>query len=112
MNLLPAAPRRRDDRGVSLVEMLIVIAVMGILAAAASLTFRGFVDNSNLKACQTEVAEVNTAIRAYYSEHQVWVTTETMSRLVPDLLEEVPSASTPSGGGTITADHTFEAAQC
>ena len=103
---------RRDDRGVSLVEMLIVIVVMGILATAATLTVRGFSDSSNENACVTEVAEVNTAIRAYYSEHKVWVTTETMDLLVPDLLEEVPSKDTPSGGGTIGADHQFEATQC
>jgi prepilin-type N-terminal cleavage/methylation domain-containing protein len=103
---------RRDDRGVSLVEMLIVIAVMGILAAAAVLTVRSFSDSSNENACLAEVAEVNTAIRAYYSEHKVWVTTQTMDLLVPDLLDEVPSADTPSGGGTIGTDHQFEATQC
>lgn len=102
----------RDDRGVSLVEMLIVIAVMGILAAATVLTVRGFSDSSNENACLTEVAEVNTAIRAYYSEHKVWVTTRTMDLLVPDLLEAVPSKDTPSGGGAVGADHRFEAAQC
>lgn len=102
----------RDDRGVSLVELLIVIAVMGILAAAATLTVRGFSDSSNEDACRTEVAEVNTAIRAYYSEHKVWVTTETMTLLVPDLIDEVPSKDTPSGGGTIGTDHQFEATQC
>lgn len=103
---------RRDDRGVTLVEMLIVIAVMGILAAATVLTVRGFSDSSNENACRTEVAAVNTAIRAYYSEHKVWVTTETIDLLVPDLLEVVPSAATPSGGGTIGTDHRFEATQC
>ena len=101
-----------DDRGVSLVEMLVVIAVMGVLAAATTLTVRGFSDSSNENACRTEVAEVNTAIRAYYSEHRVWITTETMDLLVPELLDTVPSADTPSGGGTIGADHRFEATRC
>lgn len=114
MNHHRSTDQRRDDRGVSLVEMLIVIAVMGILAAATTLTVRGFSDSSNRKACETEVAEVNTAIRAYYSEHKVWVTTQTMNLLVPDLLEEVPSKDTPSGAGTIGADHQYTPAggQC
>ena len=112
MNLHRTPAPGHDDRGFSLIEMLIVIAVMGVLAAATTLTFRSFVDNSNLDACRTEVAEVNTAIRAYYSEHKVWVTTETMQLLVPGLLDAVPSVDTPSGGGTVGADHRFEAAQC
>ncbi|MEN9643718.1 MAG: hypothetical protein RL238_387 [Actinomycetota bacterium] len=110
MNLRRTADPRRDDRGVSLVEMLIVIAVMGILAAATTLTVRGFSDSSNRQACESEVAEVNTAIRAYYSEHKVWVTTKTMDLLVPDLLDEVPSKDTPSGAGTIGSDHQYKAA--
>lgn len=110
MNLHRTTSPRRDDRGVSLIELLIVIAVMGILAAAATLTVRGFSDSSNTDACATEVAEVNTAIRAYYSEHKVWVTTETMDLLVPDLLEAVPSDGSPSGAGTIGTDHQYEAA--
>lgn len=103
---------RRRDRGVTLVELLIVIAIMGVLVAATTLTVRGFTNQGDAKSCELETQAVNTAIHAYYSEHRVWITTGTMNLLVPDLLDEVPSASTPSGGGTIGADHVFTAVNC
>jgi general secretion pathway protein G len=103
---------RRNDRGYTLVELLVVIVLMGILVTVSVFAIGGLGQDSGKKACQLEVKSVNTAINAYYSENKVWIDGSTLSLLllVPGYLDQAPSASGPSGAGSIDSSNVYKAA--
>ena len=55
------------ERGFTLVEILVVIAILGILAMVVVFSVEGVVDRGHKNACTTEVSIVNTATQAYYA---------------------------------------------
>jgi type IV pilus assembly protein PilA len=58
----------RGEKGVTLIELLIVIAILGIIAAVIVLNVGGFMGAGTLNAANTEAANVKTAAIAYYVE--------------------------------------------
>lgn len=57
------------ERGLTLVEILIVIALLGILAAVVIPNVAGFIITGTLNAANTEVANVKTAATGYMADH-------------------------------------------
>lgn len=55
----------RNKKGFSLIELLIVIAIMGVLAVIAFSMFSGVVANSRKKADNTQAGNIQKAIVAY-----------------------------------------------
>lgn len=53
---------RKDNKGFTLVELLVVIAVIGILAAIAIPRFGGFQDRAREAAHMSELGQVRQAI--------------------------------------------------
>ena len=54
------------ERGFTLIEMLVVIAILGILAAVVVFSVAGTSDRAAATACSTEAVTVNDATQAYY----------------------------------------------
>jgi prepilin-type N-terminal cleavage/methylation domain-containing protein len=53
------------ERGFTLVELLIVVVILGILAAVVVFAVGNLSENAQEKACATEQKTVETAIQAY-----------------------------------------------
>lgn len=94
----------QQDKGFTLIELLIVIVILGVLAAVIVFRVANVTDSAESNACEIEVRAVNTAIQAYKAAEG---SLPTLAQLVPDYLEELPSATTASGGGSINSDGTF-----
>jgi type IV pilus assembly protein PilA len=58
--------RRRDQRGLTLVELMVVVTIIAIIAAVAIAVYQDIVKKSKLAADQGVVASLRSAVAIYY----------------------------------------------
>ena len=59
---------KRDQRGVTLVELMIVVTIIAIIAAVAIAIYQDIVKKSKLSADQAVVASLRSAVAIYYGK--------------------------------------------
>jgi general secretion pathway protein G len=89
---------RRDEAGFTLVELLIVIAILGILAGVVVFSVAGVQDDSQKSACKAEASTVRTAEEAYYVKNKAYADGATL--VSAKLLASAPTLVTVSTTGT------------
>ena len=61
----------RGQKGFTLMELLIVVAILGVLAAVVIPRFTGLIGRGETEAASTELEVVQTALVAYMADHGV-----------------------------------------
>lgn len=89
--------KKNQDKGFTLVELLIVIVILGILATVTVFAVRGITSQGQDNACAIEARTLDSAIEAYYA--QEFVDPPNEAALVPAYLRDAPDA----GNWTFTA---------
>ena len=64
-------PSERSDRGFTLVEITVVIAILGIIAAVVAFSVRGVNDRGEESSCASDARVVTQAAEVYLVQHGV-----------------------------------------
>ena len=93
---------RRTKHAFTLVEILIVVVILGILAAIVVLAIGGLKDSANTANCDAGVKTLSSAEDAYFASSNPSVYTDDGTLLTAHLIKQAPTnlAAAPSGGGT------------
>ncbi|MGK0477373.1 MAG: general secretion pathway protein G [Ilumatobacter sp.] len=87
---------KNQDKGFTLVELLIVIVILGILATVTVFAVRGITDKGQENACAVEARTLETAIESYYAQNQADAETAGTAAvpgdLVPEYITEAPNS--------------------
>jgi len=68
---------KKNEKGFTLIELMIVVVILGILAALAIPTFRGFMNRSRESEAATNLSAIGRGARAYKYEYGRFVYTTT-----------------------------------
>lgn len=79
---------KNQDKGFTLVELLIVIVILGILATVTVFAVRGITDQGQENACAVERRTLDTAIESFYAQNQADPTTLGTNAAPGDLVPE------------------------
>jgi general secretion pathway protein G len=61
--------KNKQDKGFTLVELLIVIVILGILATVTVFAVRGITDQGQTSACKADQKTLETAVEAFIAQN-------------------------------------------
>jgi prepilin-type N-terminal cleavage/methylation domain-containing protein len=87
-------------KGFTLIELMIVVAIIGILAAIAIPKFADLINKSKEGATKGSLSSIRSAIQVYYGDNEGWFPADDLASLTANAkyLSEVPQAKLPGTG--------------
>jgi prepilin-type N-terminal cleavage/methylation domain-containing protein len=80
------------ERGFTLVELLVVIVILGILAAVVVFAVGGITNKGKTSACTIEVRTINTALQANYANTGTYPAAGVPPTVVQPMLDALKTA--------------------
>ena len=77
---------KKQYSGFTIVELLIVIVVIGILAAITIVAFNGIQSRANFAAYKSDIDTLNKAVNLYYADNGAypWINTDLSAGVTSD----------------------------
>jgi prepilin-type N-terminal cleavage/methylation domain-containing protein len=103
----------KQDKGFTLVELLIVIVILGILATVTVFAVRGITDQGQTSACSADKQTLQVALESYYAQKgNALGVAATEDILVTAGLLVAPSGNYNIASGAVVLDTTVTANPC
>ena len=96
----------RKNSGFTLVELLIVVAIIGILAAIAIPQFAAYRAKAYCSAAKSDLANYAIAQEAYFTDYNAYSTAATLTGFTASTGVTLGTPTTAATGFTVTAQHT------
>jgi len=89
--------KNKMTQGFTLIELMIVVAIIGILAAIAIPQFANLVAKSQEGRTKANLGTIRSALSIYYGDSEGWYPTDTMTSLTTGgrYLQSIPNADLP-----------------
>jgi prepilin-type N-terminal cleavage/methylation domain-containing protein len=104
--------RRTRQLGFTLIEMLIVVVILGILAAIAIPKFSGTKERTNLASMTRDLGNLAAAERTYFSAHHVYTSDQRALGFAPSEGVTVSIPVADSSRWSAVATHTSTSRAC
>ena len=79
----------RSSKGFTIVELLVVVAIIGILSAIGVVSYNGYVSGSKKTAAENTIQQIALANLEYYSNRNEYYVTDTGSTCTPSTTKSV-----------------------
>ena len=99
------SPRGRSRRAFTLIELLIVVVIIGILAAIAIPKFANTKGKANAAALKTDLRNLSTAEEAYFFENSAYTTNITNLQINRTVGVTLTIVDATSSGWSASATH-------
>ena len=80
-----------NRKGFSLIELVVVVAILGILAMVAIPRVTGSLDTAKKNTDNTNLRALNNAVELYYAEKEKWPSEESLDKFTADIDEYLPT---------------------
>ena len=85
--------KNKQDKGFTLVELLIVIVILGILATVTVFAVRGITQRAQTNSCDVERRALETAVEAFYVDSATQTFPATLAELSPRFVKAPPTVA-------------------
>jgi prepilin-type N-terminal cleavage/methylation domain-containing protein len=91
---------KNNKKGFTLIELMIVVAIIGILAAIAIPKFADLINKSKEGATKGGLSSVRSAVQVYYGDNEGWFPTDTLACIIENAkyIASIPQAKMPGTG--------------
>lgn len=92
---------KNNKKGFTLIELMIVVAIIGILAAIAIPKFADLINKSKEGATKGALSSVRSALQVYYGDNEGWFPADNLSASLTNngkYINAIPVAKLPTTG--------------